>query len=638
MANSNYITPNKFSHRNEIDALRALAVSSVVGFHFFPSVFPYGFLGVDLFFVISGYLITKLLQDQFLTNSFSYLLFYLKRIRRIFPALLVMLCITSITAVFVLAAPDLERYAKSQLATLSFIANIYFWRTGGYFSTADELKPLLHMWSLGVEEQFYLFFPLALSMILKLFKTTYGRLAVITLICICSYLANIYLTSIGGANPVFFLLPTRIWQFGLGCFFAIMPPLELKKYPVNSNIVFSFAIALVGVNLIAPSTAIPGATFLSLGAGLILWNGLNEQSVLSRLLSTKPIQIIGLSSFSLYLWHWPILVFLKYIYIDELSVLILFVALFFSFVLSYLSWRYIENPFRRTTSSKNLLMFVVSIYLILTSFALLVISSSGYPGRDSALINSIASAIDSNYRCPPSSYRLYGASRSCLIGDSGAKPSIALLGNSHAQMYAPAIEQQLFNNNRAGLIIPLNGCLPTLNVNISKECLRMASENYDVLKKDNDIKIVIIAMTWYSDNLVDKDGNLIIDDEFIFRKNSIFSLMSDLAEAGKTVYIVGPIAIPNFDFASKASRGLKFNSSDIPFSISKLEFDRKYGSLISSLSEEIGIRLIQPHKIFCDKIQCFFGDNEGSYFSDSNHISLYGAKKLRDIFKPIFIN
>jgi peptidoglycan/LPS O-acetylase OafA/YrhL len=175
-------------------------------------------LGVDLFFVISGYLITKLLQDQLLTNTFSYLLFYLKRIRRIFPALLVMLCITSIAAALVLNAPDLERYAKSQLATLSFVANIYFWRTGGYFSTTNELKPLLHMWSLGVEEQFYLFFPLVLAITLKQFKTTYGRLAIIALISACSYLVNIYLTAIGGANPVFFLLPTRIWQFGFGCF------------------------------------------------------------------------------------------------------------------------------------------------------------------------------------------------------------------------------------------------------------------------------------------------------------------------------------------------------------------------------------------------------------------------------------
>jgi len=626
----------KFNHRSDIDALRALAVLAVIGFHFFPSVFPHGFLGVDLFFVISGYLITKLLQDQFSTNTFSYLLFYLKRIRRIFPALLVTLCITSIAAAFVLTAPDLERYAKSQLATLSFVANIYFWRTGGYFSTTDELKPLLHMWSLGVEEQFYLFFPLVFVITLKLFKTTYGRLAVIALISACSYSVNIYLTSIGGANPVFFLLPTRIWQFGFGCFFAVMPLLELKKYRINSNIVFSFALLLIGTNLIAPIAAIPSATLLSLGAGLILWNGLNQQSILSQLCSAKPIQIIGLSSFSLYLWHWPILVFLKYIYIDEFSTLILLTALIFTFAVSYLSWKYIENPFRRANSTKRLLLFVASIYLILAGFALLAIASAGYPGRDSNLINSISSAIDSNYRCPPSSYRLYGASRSCLIGDAGTKPSIALLGNSHAQMYAPAIEQGLSKNKIAGLIIPLNGCLPTVDINISLDCLKMASVNYEVLKNDVNIRTVVIAMTWYADDLIDSNDNPIDDANFSYREKSTLSLMHDLSKAGKSVYLVAPIAIPNFDFASQASRALKFNKDDVAFSIPRTEFDKKYGLLISSLSNKLGLRLIKPHEVLCDKNECFFSDSQGAYFSDSNHISSYGAKKIHKEFDPIF--
>lgn len=626
----------KVNHRNEIDALRALAVLAVIGFHFFPNLFPYGFLGVDLFFVISGYLITKLLQEQLSTNTFSYFLFYLKRIRRIFPALLTMLCVTSVTALFVLTAPDLERYAKSQLATLSFVANIYFWRTGGYFSTTDELKPLLHMWSLGVEEQFYLFFPLVLAITLKLFKTTYGRLSAIILISACSYLSNIYLVSIGGANPAFFLLPTRIWQFGLGCFFALIPPLEIKKYRTNPDIIFGFAIILVGTNLISPPTAIPSATFLSLGTGLILWSGINKQSSLSQLLSAKPIQIVGLSSFSLYLWHWPILVFLKYIYIDELSVFILFIALFFTFFLSYFSWTYIENPFRQATSNKNLLLFIASIYLLLISFALLVVTSAGYPNRDSALINSISSAIDSNYRCPPNSYQLYGASRSCLIGDTGAKPSVALLGNSHAQMYAPTIEQSLLKNMQAGLIIPLNGCLPTMDINISQDCLKKASLNYETLKNDHNIKTVVIAMTWYSNDLVDKDANIIIDFDFTFREKSMMSLINGLTEAGKLVYLVAPIAIPNFDFASKASRALRFDRNHIPFSTSRVEFDEKYSRIISSLSHNLGAKLIEPHKIFCDSNECFFSDSQGAYFSDSNHISSYGAKKLHNLFDVIF--
>jgi hypothetical protein len=272
----------------------------------------------------------------------------------------------------------------------------------------------------------------------------------------------------------------------------------------------------------------------------------------------------------------------------------------------------------------------------LAGFALLAIASAGYPGRDSNLINSISSAIDSNYRCPPSSYRLYGASRSCLIGDAGTKPSIALLGNSHAQMYAPSIERSLSNNKQAGLIIPLNGCLPTIDINISQDCLRMASINYEALKNDNSIKTVVIAMTWYSDDLVDKGGNIIIDADFRLREESMMSLINGFTKAGKSVYLVAPIAIPNFDFASQASRALKFNKGDTPFSISRAEFDKKYGRIISALSGNLGVRLIQPHEVFCDKSECFFADSQGAYFSDNNHISLYGAKKIQKAFDPIF--
>ena len=170
MFNQTPINQHKLHHRKDIDALRALAVLAVIGFHFFPSYFHLGFLGVDLFFVISGYLITKMIQGQLLSNKFSYVAFYIKRIKRIFPAMLVMLIATSITATYLLIASDLLRFSKSLLATLSFVANIYFWRTGGYFSTADELKPLLHMWSLGVEEQFYIFFPFVLVFVMRVFK------------------------------------------------------------------------------------------------------------------------------------------------------------------------------------------------------------------------------------------------------------------------------------------------------------------------------------------------------------------------------------------------------------------------------------------------------------------------------------
>ena len=272
--------------------------------------------------------------------------------------------------------------------------------------------------------------------------------------------------------------------------------------------------------------------------------------------------------------------------------------------------------------------------LALTAVATIVLG--GFPNRDSKLTNAISAAVDSNYRCPPSSYRLYGASRACLIGESGVTPTIALLGNSHAQMYAPALNKQLINNHQAGLIIPLNGCLPTLDFNISLDCLKMAKANYETLTKDRSIEKVVIAMTWYSDELMDDQGVAISDTQFSYRKKSVLLLIDGLTKAGKTVYLVGPIAIPNFDFASLASRNLKFGEGQIPFSTPRDIFDAKFGLLISDLSINLKNRFISPHELLCEQYQCNFADAEGAYFSDSNHLSSYGVEKVQDLFKPIF--
>jgi len=633
--NSKVPSQSNLHHRREIDGLRALAVSAVIVFHFFPSALPYGYLGVDLFFVISGYLITLLINKQVSRKEFSFASFYLKRAKRILPTMLVMLIASSVAATLILLAPDLQRYAKSQLATLSFIANIYFWRTGGYFSTSDELKPLLHMWSLGVEEQFYLLFPAVLIIIFRFIGSQSLKVSALLLIAICSYGMNAYLNSIGGSNPAFFLLPTRIWQFAIGGFFALLPTIQLPN-AFRLNFLFIAGLALIIINFIVPPSQLPSATLLTIGTGFILWNKLNSNSLLLRYLVTKPVGLVGLCSFSLYLWHWPILVFLKYIYIDSVPLHILASALIATILISYLSYRYIENPFRNTISTRTTLYGILLTYILLAAYASTMLVLKGLPSRDTNLANSYANAIDSNYRCPPGNYRLYGASRSCFIGDSKETPSIALLGNSHAQMYAPAIIESLNLYHQAGLIIPLNGCLPTTDLNISAECLKMAQINYQAIENDRDLKTVIIAMTWYSNDLVDELGAPVSDPNFAYREKSIKMLVNNLANAGKDVFLVGPIAIPNFDFASVASRGIKFGNITENFSIPRASFDQQFKPLISSLSNQLIDKFISPHEVLCDQQYCNFADGQGSYFSDSNHISAYGTQKIRKLFDPIF--
>ena len=314
------------SRRNEIDFLRALSVLSVITFHIDKEIFPLGYLGVDLFFVISGYLITRNIIKSYQKNNFSFKQFYLKRLRRILPALLVVLLTTFILAIFILLVADAQKFSESILTTLLFISNFYFWITGGYFSSSDELKPLLHLWSLSVEEQFYLFFPLFLILVFKIFKSLKVMLLCIFITIEVSYWINIVFISKGHNDPIFFLFPARVWQFGIGAFFSFLPNLKIKNIFYDSCYLIT-ALGLIIFNFNATIQGLPAGTLLSLGTVMVLFKLQNEKNVFFNFFNFRVLVFIGLISYSLYLWHWPIISFLKYISIGKISLLNVFLAL-----------------------------------------------------------------------------------------------------------------------------------------------------------------------------------------------------------------------------------------------------------------------------------------------------------------------
>ena len=223
------------SRRVDIDILRAISVISVIIFHLDKTFFPLGYLGVDIFFVISGYLITKIISKELENNKFSFKHFYLRRIKRILPAFLVVLFTALVGMFFILLSADFKFFTESLLASLAFVPNIYFWITGGYFGSNDELKPLLHLWSLGVEEQFYFFFPVIFFLIFKNFSKLIYKILFILIIIFFSYSINIFFIIKGHLDPNFFLLPSRAWQFGLGAVAALLPLLNLKYRIYNSD-------------------------------------------------------------------------------------------------------------------------------------------------------------------------------------------------------------------------------------------------------------------------------------------------------------------------------------------------------------------------------------------------------------------
>ena len=360
-------------YRQEIDGLRALAVLSVILFHADFSFFSGGFIGVDIFFVISGYLITTLIIDELESDNFSLIQFYERRARRILPALffVMMLCIPFAWAL--LPPYELKSFSKSLIATSLFASNFFFWKDGGYFETTSELKPLLHTWSLAVEEQYYLFFPPFLILFWKFRKHW-----LISTILIVSVLSLVAAQILSTYKPVFnfFLLPTRIWELAIGTIIGIQLNHKHRiSYPTTYRQLLSivgFIAILVSAISFSKETPYPSLYTLvpTAGAALILVFA-DRNTFIGSFLAFRPLVFIGLMSYSLYLWHQPILAFAKY-YLIVLGFDLTALALVGIFFISYSTWKYVETPFRKSQLfSRNIifnLSFFASIFFIVFGY------------------------------------------------------------------------------------------------------------------------------------------------------------------------------------------------------------------------------------------------------------------------------
>ena len=337
------------NYRKEIDGLRAIAILPVIWIHSGLPFLSGGFLGVDVFFVISGFLITSILVKELDAGSFKLSEFYERRARRILPALVAVIGVTTVVVLIIAKNPKfLEDYGQSVMSTVFFSSNIYFWQTSGYFGSASELAPMLHTWSLAVEEQFYIFFPLLLMLLFP-----YGRKVVILAIILIGIISLSIAEWAAIHSPFgnFYLLPSRAWELMAGSLAAIFYSSSIVKY---SREIFSGCFSFIGLALIlssyifySPSTAHPSSlTILPvLGAVLVLLFA-EDKNIIGKLLSTKILSFVGLISYSLYLWHQPVLALMKSRYSLHLEINNIIFSIILIFVLSYLSWKFVETPFR----------------------------------------------------------------------------------------------------------------------------------------------------------------------------------------------------------------------------------------------------------------------------------------------------
>ena len=374
-------------YRPDIDGLRAVAVIPVVLFHSKISLFPGGFVGVDIFFVISGYLISNILLHDISRDQFSILTFYERRIRRIFPALFTVLLFAACAAFVILlpgALGELDYFGTHLFGATFFYSNYQFMSETGYFAAAAEDNPLLHLWSLAVEEQFYIVFPVYLYLVSRFFRDRLGLATMAVLLVSLVY--SIYLVQNNPADA-FYSTPARAWELMLGAILAIFP----RKAPMDQRV--AQVLGAAGLGFIAYSilfynaqTPFPGAAALApcVGAALILYTGQRNMTLAGRLLSTSAFRYPGLISYSLYLWHWPVLVFYRMYAITPVSQMEIALLLVAMTAAAWASWKFVEAPFRtRNVLAKQKFLFAAGAGVMLASAGIgaIIGFNDGFPAR-----------------------------------------------------------------------------------------------------------------------------------------------------------------------------------------------------------------------------------------------------------------
>ncbi len=453
------------AYRRDIDGLRAIAVLAVVLFHFGVPGVTGGFVGVDVFFVISGFLITSIIWREREAGRFSFVDFWARRARRILPALIVMMFLSLVVGWFLLAPKDYSELGRSISNQVIFISNLFFMRQDGYFESASDMKPMLHTWSLSVEEQFYILFPLLLVVLSSRLKHWRSALFVLLLV---SFAASVWAVS-RQPEKAFFLLPMRAWELLAGSMLAVMPAGTRRTSPMLAQLVSLLGLGLVLIAIVGydESTAFPGAAALLpvLGVVGLIWANGQHTTLVGQVLSSRVLVGIGLISYSWYLWHWPVLVFGKYAGVFGLAPWMLAVLCVLSLVLGYGSWRFVEGPFReRRLLPSNRSMLATGL-IVLISLGLLgksLVWTDGFAQRLSPQALQFAQA------------RTWSPTlMKCLADDKKNKhpefchygvqtgPARALVwGDSHATALTPALDDtarsEHFSITQAGYA----GCLP----------------------------------------------------------------------------------------------------------------------------------------------------------------------------------
>ncbi|MEI8369814.1 MAG: acyltransferase family protein [Planctomycetia bacterium] len=639
---------NPAYYRPDIDGLRAVAVLAVLIFHF-GGWLSGGFVGVDVFFVISGFLITGILAREVEQGTFSLRRFWTRRLRRIAPASLVVTVVTLLAGLLILMPYDLVPLAKATIAQQTMLTNVYEWRNMGYFET-NRPRPLLHMWSLAVEEQFYFFYPLLFAW-LPMHRRGLVR-AILWGAMLVSLVLSVYATSYRAGLAGFFLLPFRAWELLLGGLAA----LEMPRRPLGAA--RANALAMLGLGLIvvpcitySGQMQFPGLAALPpcLGACFLIFAGTHDRTLVGRILSSRVAVAIGLVSYSLYLWHWPLHVYASYGTWGATPVGVTVMLSVASFVLAWLSWRWIETPFRHGMRSIGFaealrIVAAAAVVLIITSVA--IQRGAGLPGRyperaevyfrpteNDRRDQTFQAMVD--VRSPDLLVRKFdgtaasGSPVDCLVwGDSHSGASLGLLGElfeEHGVRGAWATRNAHY---------PLLGTTRPMPAFARKPWIEWGNDVVARVRTDK-IERVIIVADWPSVASAALDERTFAADVKSLGRStltrSLLHTCRTLNEAGATVWLIEPQPYQPAD----PLRWLVWSAAlgrPVPHGVDRAEYDRVQGPTLEAFAVAAAggdVRITPARDAWFNAAgKSFIGDDSHAYFTDGQHVSPEGMRRV----------
>lgn len=623
------------NYRADIDGLRAIAVIAVIAFHSGLGLSG-GFAGVDVFFVISGFLITRIIVREISENRFSYLEFWARRARRLIPAAVATILTVIVGGYFILLPDDYRELGQSSIAVSTGLANFYFWRESGYFDGPSELKPLLHTWSLAVEEQFYMVIPLLLAILFRI--AGMRHLLFLIVLAILSFIWSIYAS---GEYPdaSFYLIPSRAFELLLGGIISeIVPNVRIKRKTAELISVIGMTLILISFVAISRLTVFPGysAAIPCLGTGLVILGNSGVKTTMCSILSIQPMVFVGLISYSLYLWHWPVFAFTRYLSVGEPALGMTILMLLFSFLLAVLSWKYIETPFRigsRFQSRRHVFKLSMAMLGLIFGIGLFIHIGDGLSFRFSPEVQSISEACrDRNPQREIQNNLLISVIEKSGLPRLGTNtdtaPKLLVIGDSHADALMPAFHELASEYQLPAVCITRSATIPLIYDDSGPRS--KFAEFYKTIrlqiKMTPSISDVVLIGRWME---YDEEMN-----SYSAWKTNIDSLRS------KFINIWVILQVPEA-------------KTEVPRALALAKHWDWPKQSVSYLSEEYFLMRSRSDSLFAglnnsvkvlDLSAFFFQDSDRAriekdgkpLYIDSHHLSTFGARELKYLLKPIF--